>query len=215
MYNKEIAIKVASRLLQINAIKLNPQKPFTWASGLKTPIYCDNRLILSYPEVRHFIIDCFQIKAMAIENINYIAGVATAGIPHAALLADRMQLPMVYVRSKAKAHGRQNLIEGRLEENARVLLIEDLISTGGSSIKALEAIQKQSAEVVATLAIFSYEFDQAKEAFQQVACPLDTLSSYSVLLEEAKKANYIDEEALESLQLWRKDPKAWSANFQG
>ena len=214
MYNKEIAVKVAKCLLQIKAIKLSPQKPFTWASGLKSPIYCDNRLILSYPEARKFIIDCFQIKAMAFPNINYMAGVATAGIPHATLLAERLKLPLVYVRSKAKEHGRQNLIEGRLEEEAKVLVIEDLISTGGSSLRAVEALKDVGAEVIATMAIFSYGFEQAQEVFDQANCPLDTLSNYHILIEEAQKGQYIDKEAIESLQAWRENPKAWSAQFE-
>lgn len=213
MYNKEIAIKVARSLLQINAIKLSPQKPFTWASGLKSPIYCDNRLILSYPSVRKFIIDCFRIKALNFEDITCVAGVATAGIPHASLLAERIQMPLVYVRSKAKAHGRQNLIEGRLPENAKILVVEDLISTGGSSLAAVNALKEQGGDVRATLAIFSYEFDQARQAFEEAQCPLETLSNYSTLLEEAQKSNYIEKNELESLLAWREDPKAWSKNY--
>lgn len=210
MYNQEIAVKVARCLLQINAIKLSPQKPFTWASGLKSPIYCDNRLTLSFPAVRKFIIDCFRIKALQFPEADYIAGVATAGIPHATLLAERLALPLVYVRSKPKAHGRQNLIEGRLEEGAKVLVIEDLISTGGSSLAAVEAIRAAGAEVIATMAIFTYEFEQAEAAFQQAGCPLNTLSRYSALIEEARKENYIDAKALKSLKAWREDPRAWS-----
>jgi len=210
MYNQEIAVKVARCLLQINAIKLSPQKPFTWASGLKSPIYCDNRLTLSFPAVRKFIIDCFRIKALQFPETDYIAGVATAGIPHATLLAERLALPLVYVRSKPKAHGRRNLIEGRLEEGAKVLVIEDLISTGGSSLAAVEAIRAAGAEVIATMAIFTYEFEQAEAAFQQAGCPLNTLSRYSALIEEARKENHIDANALKSLKAWREDPRAWS-----
>lgn len=210
MYNKEIAVKVAKCLLQINAVKLSPQNPFTWASGLKSPIYCDNRLILSYPAARKFIIDCFRIKALAIPEVDYVAGVATAGIPHAALLAERLNLPMVYVRSKAKGHGRQNQIEGRLEEGAKVLVIEDLISTGGSSIRAVEALREAGAEVTATMAIFTYGFERAANTFQEAECQLDTLSNYNTLIEEAEKENYIDQDALESLKAWRENPQAWS-----
>jgi orotate phosphoribosyltransferase len=210
MYNKEIAVKVAKCLLQINAVKLSPQNPFTWASGLLSPIYCDNRLILSYPAARKFIIDCFRIKALAIPEVDFVAGVATAGIPHAALLAERLQLPMVYVRSKAKGHGRQNQIEGRLEEGAKVLLIEDLISTGGSSIRAVEALRDAGAEITATMAIFTYGFESAADTFEQADCRLDTLSNYDTLIEQAEKENYIDRDALESLKAWRKNPKAWS-----
>ncbi len=214
MYNQEIAAKVARSLLQINAIKLSPQKPFTWASGLRSPIYCDNRLILSYPAVRKFIIDCFRIKALQFPEVDYIAGVATAGIPHGALLAERLALPMVYVRSKPKAHGRQNLIEGRLEEGAKVLVIEDLISTGGSSLKAVDAIREASADVQAVMAIFSYQFEQARSAFEDARCQLDTLSNYSTLIELAEKENYIDKKALKSLKAWREDPHAWSTEFE-
>lgn len=213
MYNKEIAVKVAKCLLQINAVKLSPQNPFTWASGLRSPIYCDNRLVLSYPAARKFIIDCFRIKALALPEVNYLAGVATAGIPHATLLAERLNLPMVYVRAKAKGHGRQNRIEGRLEEGAKVLVIEDLISTGGSSISAIEALREAGAEVVATMAIFTYGFEGAAEAFQEADCKLDTLSNYKALIEEAEKADYIDQADLESLHLWREDPQAWSDQF--
>lgn len=214
MYNKEIAVKVAKCLLQINAIKLSPQNPFTWASGMKSPIYCDNRLILSYPAARKFIIDCFKIKAMDLPEVNYVAGVATAGIPHASLLADQLNLPLVYVRSKPKGHGRQNLIEGRLEEGAKILVIEDLISTGGSSINAVQALRETGAEVVATMAIFTYGFKRATEVFQQADCPLNTLSNYQTLIQEAEKAEYIDKEALESLKAWRDDPQAWSNQFK-
>lgn len=210
MYNKEIAVKVAKCLLQINAVKLSPQNPFTWASGLKSPIYCDNRLILSYPAARKFIIDCFRIKALALPEVDYVAGVATAGIPHATLLAERLHLPMVYVRSKAKGHGRQNLIEGRLEEGAKILVIEDLISTGGSSIRAVEALREAGAEVTATMAIFTYGFERAAETFREADCRLDTLSNYNTLIEQAEKEAYIDQAALESLKAWREDPQAWS-----
>jgi orotate phosphoribosyltransferase len=210
MYNKEIAVKVAKCLLQINAVKLSPQNPFTWASGLQSPIYCDNRLILSYPAARKFIIDCFRIKALALPEVNYVAGVATAGIPHATLLAERLNLPLVYVRAKAKGHGRQNQIEGRLEAGAKVLLIEDLISTGGSSIRAVQALREAGAEVVATMAIFTYGFEDAANTFKEADCPLDTLSNYPALIEQAEKEAYIDQEELESLKTWRENPKAWS-----
>ncbi len=215
MYNQEIAIKVARSLLQINAIKLSPQKPFTWASGLKSPIYCDNRLILSYPAVRKFIIDCFHIKGLQYPEVNYVAGVATAGIPHGVLLAERLALPMVYVRSKAKAHGRQNLIEGRLEAGAKVLVVEDLISTGGSSLSAVQAIRDASAEVDVTMAIFTYQLEQAGHAFEKADCVLDTLSNYPTLIELAEKENYIDKQSLASLKAWREDPQAWSLQFEG
>ncbi|MBK7870251.1 MAG: orotate phosphoribosyltransferase [Saprospiraceae bacterium] len=205
--------EVARLLLQINAIKLSPQKPFTWASGLKSPIYCDNRLISSYPEVRKVVVNGFIEKAKAFEPFDMVAGIATGGIPYGALLADRLDLPFVYVRSKAKEHGRQNLVEGELSSNARVLVIEDLISTGGSSLAAVEAIRAEGGQVIGVLAVFTYGFEQANKAFQAAGCPLDTLTNYPVLLEEALKTNYIQANELATLQEWRQDPKAWSEKF--
>ena len=146
-----IANEVAEKLLQINAVKLNPQNPFTWASGIKSPIYCDNRLVLSFPAVRTFVIRAFADKAAQFEPFDIVAGVATAGIPHGALLADRLEKPFIYVREKAKSHGRQNQIEGNITEGARILLIEDLISTGGSSLKAVETLREAGCVVVGVL----------------------------------------------------------------
>lgn len=202
---------VAQHLLQINAIKLSPQKPFTWASGLKSPIYCDNRTILSYPVIRRQVIDAFAKKAEAFRPFNLVAGVATAGIAHGALLAEKLELPFIYVRSKAKSHGRQNQIEGVLPENARVLVIEDLISTGGSSLKAVEALREAGATVAGVLAIFSYGFDEAEKAFQAADCPFATLSHYDALLTEAIRSGFIKESDRALLQEWRKAPKKWSA----
>jgi orotate phosphoribosyltransferase len=204
-----IEAEVAQRLLQIKAIKLSPQNPFTWASGILSPIYCDNRVVLSYPESRTFIKNCLVEKSKSFAPFTMVAGVATAGIPHAALLADALGLPMCYVRDKAKGHGRQNLIEGEVRGNERVLVIEDLISTGGSSIKAVEALQNHGLTVIGTLAIFSYGFDEATEVFKAADCPLLTLSNYDALLQQAVDIEYIKNDDLELLKAWRKNPKTW------
>ncbi|MBX2871155.1 MAG: orotate phosphoribosyltransferase [Saprospiraceae bacterium] len=205
-----IAEAVSDKLLQINAIKLSPQKPFTWASGLRSPIYCDNRIVLSHPEIRSFVIDQFVEVAKTMLPFDAVAGVATAGIPHGALLADRLQLPFVYVRSKAKAHGRQNQIEGRLEEGQKVLVIEDLISTGGSCLQAVECLRAAGAEVVGVLAIFTYSFDKARQAFDSANCRMATLSNYEALIQQATARSYISPDQRATLEAWRMDPKVWS-----
>jgi orotate phosphoribosyltransferase len=205
----KIAEQVAEKLLQINAIKLSPQNPFTWASGIKSPIYCDNRIILSYPEVRTFVVKCFAKKSMDFEPFDIVAGVATAGIPHGALLAEKIRKPFIYIRDKPKAHGRQNQIEGILTEGARVLVIEDLISTGGSSLKAVEAVREAGGDVIGVLAIFSYGFDKAKTLFDAANCRFDTLSSYDMLVSQAIDKQYIKAEELETLQQWRLSPETW------
>ena len=207
-----IANEVAQRLLQINAVKLNPQNPFTWASGIKSPIYCDNRLVLSFPAVRSFVIQAFVEKTLAFEPFDIVAGVATAGIPHGALLADRLEKPFIYVREKAKSHGRQNQIEGNIWEGAKVLLIEDLISTGGSSLKAVETLREAGCEVVGVLAIFSYGFQKAEDVFNAAHCPFDTLSNYNVLVGKAMDMQYISPNDLETLQNWRISPSTWGIN---
>jgi len=206
-----VASEVARRLLQIKAIKLNPQNPFTWASGMKSPIYCDNRLALSYPKVRDYLTYTMSRKAIAMGKYDVIAGVATSGIAYGALVAADQNKPMVYVRSKAKAHGRQNLIEGFLEGNEKVLIIEDLISTGGSSLKAVEAVRATGCEVVGVLAIFSYGFEKAFKAFADAECPMETLSNYKELLNEAVKSEYITEEQQSDLEKWSANPEKWVA----
>ena len=210
----DLANQVAEKLLQINAIKLNPQKPFTWASGLRSPIYCDNRLALSYPDIRKFLIDAFVEASASFAAFDYIAGVATAGIAHGALLADALHKPFAYVRPKAKTHGRKNLIEGHIPANAKVLVIEDLISTGGSSLKAVQAVREIPAEVVGVMAIFSYGFEQSKAAFASENCPLHTLSNYDALIEAALKSNYITSSQQNSLKAWSENPQAWSKMFE-
>lgn len=205
----DLAAEVAHRLLQINAIKLSPHKPFTWASGIQSPIYCDNRTALSFPEVRRFIIKGFAQASAIFQPFNVVAGVATAGIPHGALLAEELGLPFVYVRSKAKSHGRQNQIEGVLPEGARVLVIEDLISTGGSALKAVEALREANADVVGVMAIFSYGFDKARTAFEAAGTSFATLSTYDALLKAAAEAEYIAPEEMDTLEAWRKAPETW------
>lgn len=205
--------QVANKLLQINAIKLSPQKPFVWASGLHSPIYCDNRTVLSYPQTRRFIIDAFVERSRQFEPFDLVAGVATAGIAHGALLAERLELPFVYVRSKPKGHGRQNQIEGVLPAGRKVLVIEDLISTGGSCLRAVEALREAGATVAGVLAIFSYGFELAADAFARADCPYDTLSDYETLLQEAIAKSYISEKDKEVLQKWRQSPEKWSAAF--
>ena len=205
-----IAEAVSDKLLQINAIKLSPQNPFTWASGLRSPIYCDNRIVLSHPTVRTFIIEQFVELAKQMPAFDVVAGVATAGIPHGALLAERLQLPFVYVRSKAKTHGRQNQIEGKLEEGQRVLVIEDLISTGGSCLQAVACLREAKAQVAGVLAIFTYGFEKARLAFAAADCPMATLSNYEALIQQATAQSYIMPDQANTLQAWRLDPKAWS-----
>lgn len=200
-----IAAEVAKRLLQIKAIKLSPQSPFTWASGILSPIYCDNRIILSHPEARNFVKNAFADCAQKFPTFDKIAGVATAGIPHGALLADVLDMPFIYVRDKAKAHGRQNQIEGALNKGEKVLVIEDLISTGGSSLKAIDALVNAGAEVVGIAAIFTYGFDKAKNAFDKAGYQLETLSNYDILINEALKTNFIQASDVQLLKNWRKE----------
>ena len=205
-----IASEVANQLLQIKAIKLSPQNPFTWASGMQSPIYCDNRILLSYPNARKTIVKALAEKSKEFGTFNMVAGVATAGIAHGALLAAELDLPFIYVRSKAKAHGRQNLIEGQLRGNERVLVVEDLISTGGSSLKAVEALEDQGCNIAGVLAIFSYGFEKARSAFEQADCNFKTLTNYDVLLDQAMKIGYIEESQLSTLKLWRHEPENWA-----
>jgi orotate phosphoribosyltransferase len=206
------ASKVARHLLEIKAVKLSPNAPFTWASGILSPIYCDNRVALSYPAVRNFLKQCLK-EASEFATFNTVAGVATAGIPHGTLLADALGKPFVYVRPSAKDHGRKNLIEGELPPNARVLVVEDLISTGGSCLKAVEALREAGAEVVGVLAIFQYGFDEAKKAFEENNVPLKTISDYDTLVHEAVSIGYISANDLSTLQKWRENPKGWGALY--
>ena len=207
----ETARKTAELLLQIKAIKLQPTEPFTWASGWRSPIYCDNRLTLSYPPVRNYI---REELSKAIEERygrpNVIAGVATGAIAHGALVAEYMGLPFIYVRDKSKGHGRQNQIEGYFEPGQNVVIVEDLVSTGMSSLAAYEALTQAGCEVSGMIAIFSYDFDIAAENFKKANCPLVTLSDYPALLEESLRRGYIREDEKELLSEWRRDPANWS-----
>lgn len=206
----ESALKIAEFLLQIKAVKLQPNQPFTWASGWKSPIYCDNRKTLSYPEIRTFIRKQFvdRIKE-SFGKPDVIAGVATGGIAQGALVAEQMELPFVYVRSEAKSHGLTNQVEGVIEKGQRVVVIEDLISTGGSSIKAVDALRQAGCEVVGMAAIFTYGFKTADENFKKAGCRVITLSDYSTLIEQALSAGYVNDSDLASLSAWREDPGAW------
>jgi orotate phosphoribosyltransferase len=203
---------IAQSLLQINAVKLSPQNPFTWASGIKSPIYCDNRITLSFPAVRNLIINGFVEKSKAFEPFDIVAGVATAGIPHGALLADRLEKPFIYVREKAKSHGRQNQIEGLISEGCRVLVIEDLISTGGSSLKAVETLREAGCTVVGILAIFTYSFEKATTVFKEANCPFDILSDYDTLIAQAIDNQYVMPQELATLSAWRQSPETWDVN---
>jgi len=197
------AAGVAKTLLQIKAIKLSPHSPFTWASGIQSPIYCDNRITLSHPGVRDYIKASLVEKSREFAPFDAVAGVATAGIPHGILLADALKLPFVYVRAEAKSHGRKNQIEGELKGDERILVVEDLISTGGSSLKVVGILRELGCDVAAVLAIFSYGFESAILAFREANCPFDSLTNYDTLIDEAVKSNYISAEDLRQLLSWR------------
>ena len=200
----------AEKLLRIKAIKLQPSNPFTWASGWKSPIYCDNRKLFSYPAIRNFVkLEMSRIVIEKYPDADAVAGVATGAITPGALVADALGLPFVYVRSTPKDHGLENLIEGELRPNSKVVVIEDLISTGGSSLKAVEAIKRDGSEVVGMVAIFNYGFPLAKENFEKANIELSTLTNYDAVLEQALKIDYIVESDLETLQAWRKAPSKW------
>ncbi|MBS1611559.1 MAG: orotate phosphoribosyltransferase [Bacteroidetes bacterium] len=211
IYNNVTAREVAEYLLEIKAVVLSPSEPFTWASGLKSPIYCDNRKTLSYPKVRTFLKTAFaDIIAEEFKGVDAIAGVATAGIPHGALVADVLNLPFIYVRDKPKAHGLTNQIEGKLDKGQKVVVIEDLISTGGSSLKAVDAIREAGGEVLGLGAIFTYGFDKGVKAFEAANCKYFTLSDYPTLLETAIKNDYVAAADKQTLTEWYQNPEAWS-----
>lgn len=208
--NDDKALKVAEFLLQIKAVKLQPNDPFTWASGIKSPIYCDNRVTLSYPTIRTFIRQTYT-EAILEEygKPDVIAGVATGGIAQGALVAEELGIPFIYVRSSAKAHGMGNQIEGYFEEGQKVVVIEDLISTGGSSLKAVEALREAGLEVKGLVAIFTYGFKIAQENFDNANCPYVTLSDYDHLIETAKESRLISNEDAASLAEWKVAPDNW------
>ena len=204
---------VAEKLLKIKAVKLQPANPFTWASGWRSPIYNDNRKTLSYPAVRNFIkFELARVISENFDNADAIAGVATGAIAQGAMVADIMGLPFVYIRSTPKDHGLENLVEGELKPGSKVVIVEDLISTGGSSLKAVQAVRNFGCEVVGMVAIFTYEFPIAEQAFKDAKVSLITLCNYNAVLEEAVRTHYIDESEIAVLQEWRKDPANWSPN---
>ncbi len=202
--------RIAEKLLQSKAVKLQPNNPFTWASGWKSPIYCDNRKTLSYPNIRDFIkSELSNMVFTEFPDAEVIAGVATAGIPHGALVADLLKMPFIYVRSKPKAHGMGNQIEGHLEEGKKVLVIEDLISTGKSSMEAIVALREAGAKIEGLCSVFTYGFNVSKELFEKENIPVNSLSNYNALLESALEQKVIQASDMEVLQTWRENPSAW------
>lgn len=209
--DKNTAEKTAEFLLQINAIKLNSKNPFTWASGWKSPIYCDNRLILSFPVIRNYIRENFakQIE-QKYGKPDVIAGVATGAIGIGILVAEYLSLPFIYVRPEPKKHGRKNQIEGFFQKGQKVVVIEDLISTGGSSLQAVEALREAELKIKGMMAIFTYDFEVSKENFTKINIELNTLSNYEILLQQAIKSNYINEDEIETLKNWQENPSIWN-----
>ena len=202
----------AEKLLKVKAIKLQPTNPFTWASGWKSPFYCDNRKTLSYPSLRNFVkVEISRLILEKFGQVDAIAGVATGAIAQGALVAEELNLPFVYVRSSPKDHGLENLIEGELRPGMKVVVIEDLISTGGSSLKAVEAIRLDGCEVIGMVASYTYGFPVAIEAFKNAKVSLVTLTNYEAVLEVALKTGYISEEDIPVLNAWREDPAHWNA----
>lgn len=212
---KNIALKVAEYLLQIEAVKLSPEQPFTWASGLKSPIYCDNRKILSYPAIRKEIAMAFvEVIQSFPTQPEIIAGVATGGIGIGALVAEAMELPFIYVRSEAKKHGLNNQVEGICPEGAKVLVIEDLISTGKSSLLAIDALIERKVEITGMVAIFTYLFPESKTKFDAHNFGVKTLSNYDILLEQAVNSRYLAPEQINALKDWKNNPAQWSSQFE-
>lgn len=207
---KRVQKITAEKLLKVKAIKLQPSNPFTWASGWKSPIYCDNRKLMSYPQIRNFLkVEFARIILEKYPQTDAIAGVATGAIAPGALVADVLGLPFVYIRSSPKDHGMENLIEGDLKPKQKVVVIEDLVSTGGSSLKAVEAIRSNGSDVLGMIAIFTYGFQHSVDAMHEARVELTTLCNYDAILDEALATDYIDESELKILQDWRKDPENW------
>ncbi|MEJ6617295.1 MAG: orotate phosphoribosyltransferase [Crocinitomicaceae bacterium] len=208
--NEDKALKVAEFLLQIKAIKLKPNDPFTWASGIKSPIYCDNRVTLSYPQIRTYIRQGYSESVLDhFGKPDVIAGVATGGIAQGALVAEELGIPFIYVRTEAKTHGMTNQIEGYFEPGQKVVVIEDLISTGGSSLKAVQALREAGLEVRGLVAIFTYGFELAHSNFAEAECPYITLTDYDIMLNKALANNLISEDELSSLREWKVNPQEW------
>lgn len=208
---KSVAEEIASELLRVQAVKLNPSQPFRWSSGWLSPIYCDNRLTLSFPALRSQICDALvDVVCKQFPDVEVIAGVATAGIPQGALIADRLGLPFVYVRSSAKEHGMKNMIEGKVEAGQKVVVIEDLVSTGGSSLKAAQALRTEAqADVLGMVAVFTYQLQAAKDNFTAAQLPLYCLSDYEALIKVASEESYIATDSLQTLKAWRENPAEW------
>lgn len=213
IFNQQAAIKTAKYLLQINAIKLSPENPFSWASGWKSPIYCDNRIALSYPLIRNYIADqiTIQVKSIHKNQKFIIAGVATGAIGIGMLVAHKMNRPFIYVRPETKKHGKKNQIEGYIPKNPKIIVIEDLISTGKSSLNAVEALKKIGADVIGMFGIFSYELNIAQKNFNKSNIKLNTLCSYDILVKEAIKQNIINSDSLNKLSEWKKSPENWGS----
>ncbi len=211
VYDKDSALRIAGELLRIQAVKLQPKDPFTWASGWKSPIYCDNRKTLSFPTVRTYIRQRFsELVEKEFGKPDVIAGIATGGIPQGVLVAQELGLPFIYVRSNVKDHGLGNLIEGTYEAGQNVIVVEDLISTGGSSLQGVQALKDAGLKVKGLIAIFSYGFETADEAFEKAECPYVVLSDYDHLIEQAMNLGYIKEEELDQLKKWRELPSTWT-----
>ncbi len=209
-FDPELGRKIAEELLKIKAIKLQPEKPFTWASGWKSPIYCDNRLSLSFPKLRNKIKDALcELVRVEFPDVEGIAAVATAGIPQGTLIADQLGVPLLYVRSKSKGHGLTNQIEGKIKKGQKVVVIEDLVSTGGSSLAAVEALRKSSVEVLGMASIFTYGFPLSKFNFEKLNVDLIYLSEYSLLLSAAISNGNLKPEMMETLNKWRDNPEEW------
>ncbi len=210
MSQNQLAGQIAEALLRIEAVVLRPAEPFTWTSGIKSPIYCDNRLTISYPDIRDLIAEGFvKLIRERFADVEVVAGAATGGIPHAALVAQKLGLPMIYVRDKAKGHGKENKIEGLLKPGQKAVVIEDLISTGGSSIMVAEAVNEAGGHALGVAAIFTYELDRASAGFAAAGIPLVTLSNYSALLDAAVRIGAIREDQLELLKAWRSNPEQY------
>ncbi|MFA6868816.1 MAG: orotate phosphoribosyltransferase [Bacteroidales bacterium] len=210
----ELSKECAHRLLEIKAVKLSPSKPFTWASGLQSPIYCDNRKTLSYPEIRTFIKEgLVHLVRTNFPSVEVIAGVATGAIAQGVLVAQDMNLPFIYVRSEEKKHGLTNIVEGVVKPNQKVVVIEDLVSTGQSSLKAVHALQDIGCEVLGMAAIFTYVLPIARQRFEEAMIELFTLTNYNTLVQEAIAKGYIEAKEEETLIEWRKDPAAWAKKF--
>ena len=208
--DKEIARDIASQLLKIKAVTLSPKEPFTWASGIKSPIYTDNRLTIAYPKFRQTIADDLSVLIKEkYPDVEVIGGVATAGIPHATGVANALGLPLNYVRPKKKDHGKKGQIEGRCEANDKVVLIDDLISTGGSILKAVDAVKETGAQVIGTVAIFSYDLPESKTNFAQKDLQLFTLTDFPTLIEVAQELDYVEKNDTELLHEWYKNPEGW------